>query len=76
VARHGEHRLGCEDRVVEPAQRQLVPKVSGEFVARMEDVLELYAEPQDEALPAVSVRTWMILNGSSITPSRLSQTPA
>jgi hypothetical protein len=27
--------------------------VSGEFVARMEDVLELYAEPPDEARPVV-----------------------
>ncbi len=30
-----------------------IPKVSGEFVARMEDVLELYAEPHDEARPVV-----------------------
>ena len=30
-----------------------IPKVSGEFVARMEDVLELYAEPSDESRPVV-----------------------
>jgi hypothetical protein len=30
-----------------------IPKVSGEFVARMEDVLELYAEPLDETRPVV-----------------------
>jgi hypothetical protein len=29
--------------------------VTGEFVARMEDVLELYAEPHDEARPVVCV---------------------
>ena len=30
-----------------------IPKVSGEFVAAMEDVLELYAEPYDAARPVV-----------------------
>jgi hypothetical protein len=30
-----------------------IPKVSGEFVARMEDVLALYAEPLDETRPVV-----------------------
>ncbi|HBI44534.1 MAG TPA: IS630 family transposase [Planctomycetales bacterium] len=30
-----------------------MPKVSGEFVARMEDVLELYAEAPDETRPVV-----------------------
>ena len=30
-----------------------MPEVSGEFVWRMEDVLELYAEPYDPARPVV-----------------------
>src|SRR4051794_22016503 len=30
-----------------------VPKVDGEYVARMEDVLDLYAEPLDPARPVV-----------------------
>lgn len=30
-----------------------MPKVTGEFVARMEDVLELYAQPLDETRPLV-----------------------
>jgi transposase len=30
-----------------------IPKVDGEFVARMEDVLSLYAEPPDERKPVV-----------------------
>ncbi len=30
-----------------------VPEVSGEYVARMEDVLDLYAEPPDPAYPVV-----------------------
>ena len=30
-----------------------IPKVSAEFVARMEDVLDLYAEPYDPKRPVV-----------------------
>src|SRR3954454_6262702 len=30
-----------------------VPKINGEYVARMEDVLDLYAEPPDPARPVV-----------------------
>ena len=30
-----------------------VPKIDGEYVARMEDVLDLYAEPLDPARPVV-----------------------
>src|SRR5947208_2455702 len=30
-----------------------IPKVTGDFVARMEDVLELYAEPLDATRPVV-----------------------
>src|SRR6185436_5534620 len=30
-----------------------VPKIDGEYVARMEDVLDLYAEPPDPARPVV-----------------------
>lgn len=31
----------------------MIPSVSGEFVARMEDVLDLYAEPEDDKRPKV-----------------------
>lgn len=31
----------------------MIPSVSGEFVARMEDLLDLYAEPEDPARPVV-----------------------
>jgi hypothetical protein len=31
----------------------VIPSVSGEFVARMEDVLDLYAEPEDPKRPVV-----------------------
>lgn len=31
----------------------MIPSVSGEFVARMEDILDLYAEPEDPKRPVV-----------------------
>lgn len=41
--------------MLKPWQKQswCIPKVSGEFVARMEDILELYAEPLDASRPVV-----------------------
>src|SRR5918911_2370183 len=36
-----------------PEERWRVPRVDGEYVARMEDVLDLYAEPPDPKRPAV-----------------------
>jgi hypothetical protein len=33
----------------------VIPAVGGEFVARMEDVLDLYAEPADPKRPVVGV---------------------
>jgi hypothetical protein len=30
-----------------------IPKIDAEYVARMEDVLDLYAEPEDSNLPVV-----------------------
>ena len=40
---------------LKPWQQKMwcIPKVDGEFVARMEDVLSLYAEPADERRPVV-----------------------
>jgi transposase len=40
---------------LKPWQKKMwcIPKVDGEFVARMEDVLELYAEPPDPRRPVV-----------------------
>jgi hypothetical protein len=35
------------------AEKWCIPEVSSEFVAWREDVLELYAEPYDEARPVV-----------------------
>ena len=34
-------------------QQWCIPKVGGEFVAAMEDVLDLYAEPYDPQRPVV-----------------------
>src|SRR5262249_53696032 len=61
--RVGSRRVDLRDhRATDPQKNALkpwqkrswcIPKVSGEFVARMEDVLELYAEPPDEAHPVV-----------------------
>jgi transposase len=41
---------------LKPWQRKMwcIPKVDAEFVARMEDVLDLYTEPPDEKRPVVS----------------------
>ena len=41
---------------LKPWQRKMwcIPKVDAEFVARMEDVLDLYTEPPDERRPVVS----------------------
>jgi transposase len=46
-------RLGEMD--IKPWQKKMwcIPKVDGEFVARMEDVLALYAEPPDALRPVV-----------------------
>ncbi len=46
---------GPQKNALKPWQKRswCIPKVSGEFVARMEDVLELYAEPHDDARPVV-----------------------
>jgi DDE superfamily endonuclease len=40
---------------LKPWQREewVIPSVNGEFVARMEDVLDLYAEPEDPKRPVV-----------------------
>jgi transposase len=47
-------RLG--ENELKPWQRKMwcVPKVDAEYVARMEDVLDLYMEPPDERRPVVS----------------------
>jgi transposase len=47
-------RLGEND--LKPWQRKMwcIPKVDAEYVARMEDVLDLYMEPPDEKRPVVS----------------------
>ena len=46
-------RLGEDD--LKPWRRQMwcIPKVDGAYVARMEDVLDLYAEPADPKRPVV-----------------------
>jgi transposase len=46
-------RLGEDD--LKPWQRKMwcIPKVDGSYVARMEDVLDLYAEPADPKRPVV-----------------------
>ena len=46
-------RLG--EKQIKPWQRKMwcIPKIDAEYVARMEDVLDLYAEPADPARPVV-----------------------
>ena len=49
-------RRRLADNELKPWQKKMwcIPKVDAEFVARMEDVLELYAEPPDDKRPVVS----------------------
>lgn len=46
-------RLGEIDITPRREKMWCIPKVDGEFVARMEDVLSLYAEPPDGRMPVV-----------------------
>jgi len=48
-------RRRLAENELKPWQKKMwcIPKVDAEFVARMEDVLELYAEPPDENRPVV-----------------------
>ena len=48
-------RRRLADNALKPWQRKMwcVPKIDGEYVARMEDVLDLYAEPSDPQHPVV-----------------------
>ncbi|WP_434347280.1 IS630 family transposase [Myxococcus virescens] len=48
-------RRRLEESELNPWQQRMwcIPKVDAEYIARMEDVLELYAEPRDEKRPVV-----------------------
>lgn len=48
-------RRRLEENELKPWRKDMwcIPRVDGEFVARMEDVLDLYAEPPDTARPVV-----------------------
>lgn len=48
-------RRRLTEKQLKPWQKKMwcIPKVDAEFVARMEDVLELYAEPPDKKRPVV-----------------------
>jgi transposase len=48
-------RRRLAENKLKPWQKKMwcIPKVDAEFVARMEDVLDLYAEPRDDELPVV-----------------------
>ena len=52
---HETVRLHLKKNALKPWQKQewCIPKVSAEFVANMEDVLDLYAEPYDPKRPVV-----------------------
>jgi transposase len=54
LSRETVRRRLCENEL-KPWQKKMwcVPEVNGEYVARMEDVLDLYAEPPDPACPVV-----------------------
>ena len=49
-------RRRLEENELKPWQRKMwcVPKVDAEYVARMEDVLDLYMEPPDKRRPVIS----------------------
>ena len=51
----GDGQAGAEKNELKPWRKKewCIPKVSAEFVARMEDVLDLYAEPYDPQRPVV-----------------------
>ena len=51
----GDGQTGAEKNELKPWRKKewCIPKVSAEFVARMEDVLDLYAEPYDPKRPVV-----------------------
>jgi hypothetical protein len=48
-------RRRLAENALKPWQQKMwcVPKIDGEYVARMEDVLDLYAEPSDPRYPVV-----------------------
>jgi transposase len=48
-------RRRLAEKELKPWQKKMwcIPKVDGTFVARMEDILELYAEPADERRPVI-----------------------
>ena len=50
-----ESAAAPEKNALKPWQKQewCIPKVSAEFVAHMEEVLDLYAEPYDPQRPVV-----------------------
>ena len=52
---HETVRLRLKKNVLQPWRKRqwCIPKVGGEFVAAMEDVLDLYAEPYDPDRPVV-----------------------
>ena len=52
---HETVRLHLKKNILKPWQKRewCIPKVSAEFVANMEDVLDLYAEPYDPQRPVV-----------------------
>ena len=52
---HETVRLHLKKNTLKPWRKQqwCIPKVGGEFVAAMEDVLDLYAEPHDPQRPVV-----------------------
>ena len=54
MSREGVRRR-LKKNALKPWQKKewCIPKVSAEFVARMEDVLDLYAEPYDPKRPVV-----------------------
>ncbi|MFL4476617.1 IS630 family transposase [Paeniglutamicibacter sp. MACA_103] len=53
-----EHRSGLKKTKLQPHLKEywaIPPKANGEFVARMEDVLEVYARPYDPGVPVVAM---------------------
>ena len=65
-----------DEMAIKPWQEKMwcVPAINAEYVARMEDVLDLYAEPPDPLRPVVCFdETPRQLIGEAVYPSVLSR---
>ena len=72
---HEGVRQASQKNALKPWQKKewCIPKVSAEFVANMEDLLDLYAEPYDPRRPVVcfdETSTQLLANTRTSLPAR------